>query len=193
MNKVLIFSLVCLGLWTRATAQSDPSGDISPRMKIGAGYFGQNITRPGLIFEVEYEQLYTPLFSLPARANLGYHYHPDYNTLFLDIHKGFRKYFQSGLFVEQGLSAGLILKSYQTDRYYLDEYFISVSHGNRPVGGFMPGISVGTGYDLSREKNGSSLLWIRPKIYWDLGFRNLHLPYFGLQLGYSHTFKTQKS
>ena len=51
--------------------------------------------------------------------------------------------------------------------------------------------STGIGYNLSREKEGNDLIWLRPKVYWDLGFRGLHLPYSAVQLGYTHTFKTK--
>lgn len=160
-------------------------------LRIGAGYYGQNLVHPGLTLEFELDRSYASEFSLPLRANLGYLHHPDYQVFFLDVHKGFRKSFSSGFFLEQSLGAGMIMKSYGSDYWYADEYFNSIPHGNRPVLGFMPSLTLGAGFDLSREKDGSGLLWLRPKVFWDLGFRRLHQPYFALQVGYSHTIKSR--
>jgi hypothetical protein len=55
----------------------------------------------------------------------------------------------------------------------------------------MPSVTAGLGYNLSKNRDGLDLLWIRPKVYWDLGFRGFHLPYVALQIGFSHTFKTK--
>ena len=47
---------------------------------------------------------------------------------FIDIHKGFRKYFANGLFVEQSIGVGVIGKSFKTDSYwYYDKYMASVA------------------------------------------------------------------
>jgi hypothetical protein len=190
MKKYLVICLAFLGLLVQGQAQSMQSKSESSKLRIGAGYFGENLMHPGFILEFEYDRAYSPVFSLPLRANLGFHSNPEYHTFFLDIHKGYRKSFRSGLFLEQSVGAGLILKSYRTEMWYLDKYYNSIPHGNKPVMGFMPSVSFGAGYDLSREKDGSGLIWLRPKVYWDLGFRMLHQPYFALQLGYTHTFKT---
>lgn len=187
--RYMIILVAFLGLQTQGVAQSQQSESLSSKLRVGGAYFGENLTRPGFVLEFEYEKTYTPQFSLPLKANLGYQLHKDYHSWFLDVHKGFRKYFGSGSFLEQSVGAGIILKSYGTEMWYIDEYFNGIPHGNKPVLGFMPSVSVGAGYDLSRDKDGTGLLWIRPKIYWDLGFRKLHQPYFALQLGYTHTFK----
>lgn len=189
MLRVMLLIVTFLGLQARGVAQSAQSETTPSWLRAGGAYFGENILHPGLVLEFEYEKGYTPVFSLPLRADLGYHWNQGYNAFFLDVHKGFRKYFRSGLFLEQSVGAGLILKSYRTEMWYMDEYYNNVPHGNKPVLGFMPSVSAGAGYDLSRNKDHSGLLWVRPKIYWDLGFRKLHQPYFALQLGYTHTFK----
>ena len=190
LRRSLLILVAILGLLAQGAAQSQQSESEASRLRAGVAYFGENITHPGIVLEFEYERVYTPVFSLPLRANLGYHSHKDYHAFFLDIHKGFRKYFRSGLFLEQSVGAGLMAKSYRTEMWYIDEYFNNVPHGGKLVLGFMPSVSAGVGYDLSKEKDGSGLLWVRPKVYWDLGFRQLHQPYFALQLGYTHTFKT---
>ncbi len=98
-----------LGLQVQGVAQSQQTESSSPKLRVGGAYVGENFVRPGFVMEFEYEKIYTPFFSLPLRANLGYQVNKDYHAFFLDVHKGFRKYFRSGLFLEQSVGAGLIL------------------------------------------------------------------------------------
>lgn len=183
MKQIVLILAMTTGIQSLVLAQT--------RLNAGIGYYGENLTNPGFVLEFEIEKLHSALFSLPLRGNLGYHSNPDYHAFTLDIHKGFRKYFTSGLFLEQSLGAGLIVKSFKEDNYwYSDKYLIGIPHGNKPTWGFMPSVTVGAGYNLAAEKEISRLIWVRPKIYWDLGFRGLELPYFALQIGYTHTFKT---
>ncbi len=166
--------------------------DAQTRLKAGIGYFGENVSNPGFVLEFEYEKQHSELFSLPLRGDVAYYSNPDYHAFSIDLHKGFRNYFVFGLFVEQSIGVGIIAKSFKEDSYwYHDQYFNSISHGNTTIWGFMPSVTLGAGYDLSRDKIGAQLIWIRPKIYWDLGFRGLHLPYTALQVGYTHTFKNK--
>jgi hypothetical protein len=182
-KKIILAIAFIAGLSTYTHAQS--------LMNAGIGYFGENGINPGVVLEFEHEKFHSDDFSLPLRADLGIYFKEDYQAFFLDIHKGFRKYFESGLFMEQSIGVGLIGKSYETNYWYIDEYANSVAHGNTTVMGLMPSVTFGIGYNLSREKEGNDLIWLRPKVYWDLGFRGLHLPYTAVQLGYTHTFKTK--
>ena len=182
--KRTIFILVLLaGIIIAAGAQT--------RLNAGIGYYGEKGAHPGIVLEFEYEHFRAPGFSLPLRANAGFHSNPDYNAFTLDIHQGIRRYFKSGLFVEQSIGAGLITKSYKTNYWYTDEFGNAVAHGNGAVWGFMPSVTLGAGYNLSHNREGSDLVWIRPKFYWDLGFRGLNLPYWALQIGFTHTFKSK--
>jgi hypothetical protein len=181
MKKVFLILVAIAGIQIQVAAQSRFNG--------GLGYFGENLSHPGFVLEFEYEKMHTKDFSLPLRGDLGYHSSPDYHAFTIDIHKGFRKYFSSGLVVEQSAGMGIITKKYKGNYWYNDQYFNSVPHGNTTVWGFMPSVTAGLGYNFSKNKEGTDLLWIRPKVYWDLGFRGLHLPYFALQVGFTHTFK----
>ena len=183
IKKIVLSIAIMAGISVGANAQS--------LISAGIGYFGENGINPGVVLEFEYEKLHSGDFSLPLRADLGYFIKDDYRAFSFDIHKGFRKYFESGLFIEQSIGVGLIGKSYQTNYWYLDEYAVGVPHGNNTVLGFMPSVTLGIGYNLSRDKEGNDLIWLRPKIFWDLGFRGLHLPYAAVQIGYTHTFKTK--
>jgi len=184
MKRTIFIIVAIAGIFLAANGQTHLNG--------GIGYYGENVTHPGVVLEFEYERYFSEGFSLPLRADIGFHINPEYNAYTIDIHKGFRKYFNSGLFLEQSLGVGVIAKSYKGDDYwYYDQYFANIPHGNSTVWGFMPSVTFGAGYNLSKEEEAARLIWIRPKIYWDLGFRGLELPYAALQIGYTHTFKTK--
>ncbi|MCP4310866.1 MAG: hypothetical protein GY790_06350 [Bacteroidetes bacterium] len=183
MKKTILILITIVGIHSHTQAQI--------RLNAGIGYYGENGSNPGFVLEFEYEKLHGDDFSLPLRGDLGYHSTPDYNALIIDLHKGFRKYFGSGLFLEQSVGVGVIAKNYKTEMWFIDDYTYSIPHGNGTVLGFMPSVSAGLGYDLSKNKETSDLIWVRPKLYWDLGFRSLHLPYAALQIGYTHTLKTK--
>ena len=180
------YILILAILWAFLGTASSQS-----RFNGGIGYYGEHLSHPGVVLEFELEPFTAGGFSLPLRADVGFHSNPDYRAITIDVHKGFRKYFKSGLFLEQSIGVGVINKSYKTNYWYVDEFSQVVAHGNKSVWGFMPSVTFGAGYDLSKEKEGSELIWIRPKLYWDLGFRDLYLPYWALQIGFTHTFKSK--
>jgi hypothetical protein len=181
MKKIILILVAITGIQFHVVAQS--------RLNGGIGYFGEYLSHPGFVLELEYEKMHREDFALPLRGDLGYHSTPDYHAFTIDIHKGFRKYFASGFVVEQSAGVGAIAKNYTGNFWYSDQYSNSIPHGNTTVWGFMPSLTAGLGYNFSKDKEGADLLWIRPKLYWDLGFRGLHLPYWALQIGFSHTFK----
>jgi hypothetical protein len=184
IRYIIWAGMLLAGIGSQGRAQS--------LLNAGIGYFGEGITSPGVVLEIEFEKRFTENFTLPWRGDVGYHTNVDYHAFTVDIHKGFRKYWRSGLFLEQSLGAGIIAKSFKSDDYwYIDEYQHGVAHGNQLVWGFMPSVTLGAGYNISRDEQKVNLLWIRPKVYWDLGFRGLNLPYFALQVGYTHTLKTR--
>ena len=180
MKKFILICFAMLGIQQSMPAQS--------HFSFGLGYFGKNLDNAGLVVQFEYEKFHAGSVSLPLRANLGHFSNPDYQALFIDFHKGFRKHFSGGLFIEQSLGAGLITKKYNTGMWYVDKYAQSVLHNNQSTWGFMPSVTAGVGYNFGKNNKGDDLLWIRPKVYWDLGFRALYLPYWALQIGFTHTF-----
>ena len=184
MNKILLILVAIAGLHGIVHSQS--------RFNAGIGYYGEKIKNPGVVLEFEFEKFHTNQFSLPFRGDLGYHSNPDFHAFTVDFHKGFRKYFSSGLFIEQSIGVGVIFKSFKEDTYwYTDQYFAGIPNGGTTIYGFMPSVTAGLGYNFAKEQEGADLLWIRPKIYWDLGFRGFHLPYSAIQIGYTHTFKSK--
>ena len=183
--KRSVFLILLLALIGESYSQS--------RLSAGIGYFGNNVIDPGVVIEFEAEKSLTEDFSLPLRADLGYFNSPDFRALVLDIHKGFRKYLKSGFFFEQSIGIGITSSFYTVDGLFYDDNFGSVvrfREGANP--GFTPSVTAGLGYNLGNKGGSHSLLWIRPKVYWNFGVRSLNLPYAALQVGYTYNFKTKE-
>jgi len=179
MKKHILILIAIAGFAVGASAQT--------HLKAGLGYYGESIVNPGVVLEFEYEKMQSEDFSLPLRVDIGFHSTPDFNAFSIDLHRGFRKSYKSGLFIEQSIGIGMINKSFKNSNYwYADQYFSVVVHGNKSVWGVMPSVTFGAGYQLPN----SGALWLRPKVYWDLGYRGLYIPYTAIQFGYTHTFKT---
>ncbi len=176
-----------------ATAGISLSTHAQSLISAGIGYFGERAVHPGVVLEFEYETFHSESFSLPLRVDLGYFSDPEYNLMFLDIHKGFREYFKSGLFLEQSMGIGIASSFYTLESiYYIDEFGSVVRYRDGANLGFTPSVTLGVGYNITRNQETQNLIWIRPKIYWNFGVRGLNLPYTALQIGYTHTFKTTK-
>lgn len=162
------------------------------KLNLGGAYYGEAISNPGLMLEFEIEKFYTESFSLPLQIDLGYFTTSDYDVLFLDLHKGFRKYFKSAFFVEQSFGLGVMSTFYDVESiFYLDKYSNSIRYNKGANISIMPSVSLGLGYNLTKNSETQNLIWLRPKIYWNLGFRGLHQPYTAVQAGFTHTFKTK--
>jgi hypothetical protein len=160
------------------------------KLNAGGGFYGTT-SAPGFVLEFEYEKFYKDDFSAPLRADLAFTSDDEFNALTFDIHKGFRKYFSNGLILEQAVGAGIITSFYNSDYIWsYDKYTNVVFHYNKPAIGFTPSVTLGVAYDLTKNAEKSNLIWVRPKVYWNLGARGLNMPFFALQVGYTYNFKT---
>lgn len=181
--KKLIFALLVFLSASNVYSQT--------RYNAGIGYQYEGENPHGMVLELEYEKFFANNFSLPLRADLGFFVGADYNNMTVEIQKGFRKYFPSSFFIEQMFGIGAMATSYKTDIWYIDKYDNSIAHGNKAIINLMPSVSFGAGYRFSSDEKRNNFIWIRPKAYWKIGFRGLHLPYLAIQAGFTHTFKTK--
>lgn len=162
------------------------------KLSAGGGYYGYNVSAPGFLLEFEYEKFYKDDFSSPLRADLSFISDSDYNAVALDIHKGFRKHFSNGLILEQSIGAGLITSFYKSEYIWsYDDYTNVVFHYGKPHFGFMPSVMLGVAYNMTKNSEKDNIIWLRPKVYWNLGFRGLNMPYFALLVGYTYNFNTK--
>ena len=87
------------------------------------GYYGQLKESHGVIAEFEIQKFYSEDFALPLRSDISFLTTPDYNSLSIDIHKGFRKYLKSGIFIEQSVGLGATANFYKVESiWYYDNY-----------------------------------------------------------------------
>ncbi|MEZ4850879.1 MAG: hypothetical protein R3B93_20125 [Bacteroidia bacterium] len=159
------------------------------RMSLEVGYYGNRISQPGATIGFEYDKSFTGDFSSPLRLNIGFFKGPEYNVLFLEVHKGFRKKMDSGLFLEQSIGVGAVANFFTLESmWYSDPVSGSIFRYKEGANwGISPSVTVGAGYS---PKNSPHSFWIRPKVYWNFFIRGLQHPYGALQIGYSYTFKS---
>ena len=157
-------------------------------LNLGLGYFGETATHPGLVAHLELERTQSKKVSTLFRADLGAYVHARNHTgVFMDVHAGLRRYRNSGFFTEQYLGLGTLLSFYNGDGVFQRD-----DNGNiRRASAFanldiMPSVTLGVGYNLSKDAASANLLYFRPKVFWQLPFNNLALPHLALQVGFIH-------
>jgi len=158
---------------------------------IGGGYFGHMGTHPGFVLEIEKEHTFSEKASIPVRIDLGCYVHKrNHNGLFVDINYGFRRYYKSGFFLEESIGFGVLFSTLNGDGVYeVDDNGVvsEVSSFNQPD--LMPSVTLGIGYDLSRNSDSKNLVWLRPKLAWQFPHKLSSLYTPSVQLGYTHTIK----
>jgi hypothetical protein len=179
MKKILLSIIIGLS-FSSLHAQS--------RLNMGGGYFGQTITHPGIVFEIEYETNVSTNMSLPLRLDLGFYHHPrNHDGLFFDVNYGLRRYFKSGLFLEESIGIGVLGSAINTNVFSVDHNGI-VSEGSKlnPLQ-FMPSLTLGIGYNLSnKNKESLNLIWLRPKILWQYPHKTTASFSPAIQIGFTH-------
>ena len=167
--------------------------DAQVNVNIGGGYFGKHATYSGLVLEAEREYMFSEKASLPLRLDLGFYVQPRQSTgIFLDLNAGFRRYFKSGFFLEESVGVGVLETFLQSDAVYKVDDSGAVtedSRANPPV--FMPSLTLGIGYNLTKGSGKQNLIWLRPKVYWEVPHWELSTYSFAIQLGFTHTIKSK--
>lgn len=163
------------------------------KLNMGIGYFGETVTYPGVIGEIEYENFHTDKFSTPLRVNIGFYNHPrSHNAIFLDFHQGFRRYFKNqNWFFEQNIGIGTMLSFYNENVWHVDDDGNSALVSNTGNWDFMPSVTLGFGKNITPKKETAIYVWLRPKIYWQYPFNNLANVHTALQIGFSYNLKTK--
>lgn len=167
--------------------------DAQTNVNLGGGYFGKHGTYPGFVIETELEHMYSDRASLPLQIDMGFFVQPRHSTgIFLDLNAGFRRYFKSGIFLEERVGIGVLETFLQSDAVYKVDDSGNVSEDSRanpPV--FMPSLSLGIGCNLTQGSSKQNLIWLRPKIYWELPHWGLSTWAFALQVGYTRSISVR--
>lgn len=157
-------------------------------LNLGLGYFGETATHPGLVAHLEVEKSQSKKVSTLFRTDVGAYVHArNHVGAFVDVHAGLRRYRPSGIFTEQYLGLGTMLSFLNGDGVFQRD-----ENGNiRRASSFanldiMPSVTLGIGYNFSQDSGSANLLYLRPKVFWQLPFNNLALPHFALQVGFIH-------
>ncbi len=156
-------------------------------------YASENGAFHGVSLGLEHEKFFSENFSLPLKVSASYTVKADYNSVSIELLKGFRRYFGNGFFAEQYLGLGMMANYYKVESiWYYDQFVNVVRFKDGANWGFMPSVSLGGGYNITHKKGTSNFIWVRPKVYWNFGLRGLAMPFSSVQIGITHTFKTSK-
>lgn len=185
MKKSVIISVIFLGIMGSGLAQSNFS--------LGTGFIGSSMTSPGFLVEAEYEKLHSEQFSIPVQLRTGYHPDREGNDMFfMELHRGYRKSYQSGLFLEQSFGAGVMLSLYKEYPYYEAENGNTGIFPNGRGWDFVPSVTLGAGYHIIYKEGVSGKIWLRPKVFWKLPLSQPSQPKFALQAGYTHSIRGKR-
>lgn len=181
MQKIYILAILLMGIALNTNAQKN--------INIGAGYFGHFGTHPGVVLEFESEKMYSEKVSLPIRVDLGYYSHPrNHNGAFLDVNYGFRRYFKSGFFLEESIGLGVLKSSLNTDAAYEVNDNGAVTEVSKGLpADLMPSFTLGLGYKFEGKSGGNNMLWLRPKMFWQIPHKTNSQYHAALQVGFTHT------
>ena len=185
MKKLTIIIAIFLGISSAGNAQRNIS--------LGAGYNGTSLSSPGFLLEAEFEKLHSEQFSIPVQLRTGYHPDREGNDMFfMELHRGYRKSYQSGLFLEQSFGAGVMLSMYKEYPYYEAENGNTGFFPNGRGWDFVPSVTLGAGYHINYKEGANGKIWFRPKVYWKLPLSQPSQPKFALQAGYTHSITRKK-
>lgn len=185
MKKILYISIALISISSMVRGQT--------RINIGGGYFGHTLTHPGIVLEAELENMFGENASIPIRADLGFYVHPrNQYGLFFDLNAGFRQYFNSGFFVEESIGAGFLQAFLHSDGVYEVNEEGMVEEGSVSIAmDFMPSLTLGIGYNLTQGSGKQNLIWVRPKLFWQIPHKSLSTYNFALQVGFTHTINSK--
>lgn len=183
MKNIFWISLALVFLFSSTHAQTN--------INIGGGYFGHTITHPGVVVEFELEKMYSEKVAIPIRIDLGFYSHPrNHDGIFLDGNFGFRQYYQSGLFLEESIGVGAMATFLNADGVFeVNENGNASEIGKFSTIDFIPSITLGIGYNLTKKKEVHNLIWVRPKIFWQIPHKTSSTFNPILQIGFTHQLK----
>ena len=88
------------------------------------------------------------------------------------------------------MGVGALQTFLHTDAVYQVDDSGRVTEGStrNPVD-FMPAVALGMGYNLSKGKEGRNLIWVRPKLFFQMPHKSFTNYHVALQVGYTRTIK----
>lgn len=185
MKRIYILIIIAVAAYSSAIGQSN--------FNVGAGYFGHTVTYPGFVIEAEWESILTDKASIPLKVDLGTYFHKRYHIgVFADVNYGFRQYFKSGFYLEESIGVGVLMSYLSNDATYevTDAGEVKETSGFSSVD-FMPSITLGLGYNVTKNREVANYIWLRPKLFWQYPHKTTSTYNIALQVGYSHTISSK--
>lgn len=153
------------------------------KIEFTAGYFGEQYTHPGVIFGGEYPLKKGDNLDLFTSLNLGGYYHfRNHTGLFINSDIGFRKKFKNHFNIETSIGVGYLHKFIDGDIYTIeeDELKKKADYGRSK---FMPGISIGVGYDLKEISGKPVTIYSKTALFGEYPLDSFLLPHITLIIG----------
>lgn len=161
----------------------------SRSVRVGGGYFGETLTHPGAVFNAEVGNRLSDRYEVIHSLDVGFYIHPrSHLALFFGLNAGLRRSFGS-FFLEHSLGAGAMLSWYNGDGVFHVDKNGSVRRASR-FGNidFMPSVNFGIGKKLLKDQ--SALIYVRPKLFWQVPYNNLAQYRVAVQGGFIKTINT---
>jgi hypothetical protein len=185
MKRTYIVIILIVAGFSSAIGQS--------KFNIGGGYFGHTASYPGIVIEAEWESIVTEKASIPLRVDLGMYFHKRYHTgVFADVNYGFRQYLKSGFYLEESVGVGVLMSFLSNDATYevTDAGEVNEISGFSTVD-FMPSITLGVGYNVTKNRDVANYVWLRPKLFWQYPHKTTSTYNAAVQVGYTHTLSSK--
>lgn len=179
VKKILLVATLLVSV--RASGQGGLANDV----RFTFGFFGETLTHLGLNAGIEYSPLRSGKYQMILAANVGGYVHKRNNTsLFVRGQWGQRVTFDSGLFLDQFMGLGYLHQFTHGGAQYEvlpNGSVVGTPNSGRPM--VMPSLSLGTGYDFSRENEKRPSIYFRPELFWKAPFNGYYLTHFALNTG----------
>lgn len=186
MKKTFVALTLVLACSVGALAQ----GDRPARHAVHVAYLGETLTHPGLSVGYEKHLNDESRFQVFVRANVGfYHHYRNNNTYMFTLETGYRRNFNSGLFLEQSLGLGYFYRKIHSDGQFAVNDNGSIVEKKSLGNSFLPFVAnVGVGYHFQTKKAQISP-FLRPNFYWKMPFNETPNMQMSLMAGILYGFK----
>jgi len=140
-------------------------------------------------FSLEFERLnqLSENFSLASRVGLGF-FKPSsgQQSFTFELQRGFKYNLSEQFHIEQFFGLGIMYSRYESKYWYENDWHNLIYTGQNATSfDYIPSIATGLGYCFGKDGSLNNILWVRPKVYWQLTTNLPSQPNFLFQIGYS--------
>ncbi len=165
------------------------------RTSIGVGYFGHNITHPGIVVQAEHARPIGGKFLMPLRLAAGaYSHQRSHNAVFAEFGTGVR-YRPGRFYAGIGGGLGLMASWYNSDLgvFEVDAAGNITEVSNAAGIDFMPSINLEAGYTILSNDQYDFTVWARPRAFWQYPHNERLLFHYATEIGISIQFSSSNN